>query len=210
MIGFLRGRVAHMTQDEVWLDVGGVGYRVTVPLSVRAQLPPAGAECTLYTFLHVREDAMTLYGFSAPEEERQFQLLLSVSGVGPKVALSVLSSLSPERLRQAVLYSDEAILQKIPGVGKKTAQRMILELKDKVAGAAGEAAAGMAAGVSVAGSGAGGAELPGNPVAEALEALTGLGYTRSEAGQVLDKARRRLGDAATAEQLVREALKAMV
>ena len=132
MIGFLRGKVVQLLADYCLLDVGGVGYRVFIPTSTRSRLK-TGEEAMLYTHLSVREDAMTLYGFESQEEYQGFQMLISVSGIGPKVALGILSSITVGKLFQAIHGKQLAVLTKLPGVGKKSAERMILELKDKAA-----------------------------------------------------------------------------
>ena len=192
MIGFLRGRVEQLLPDYCLLDVGGVGYRVYIASSTRSRLR-SGEEAMLYTHLSVREDAMTLYGFATQEEYRVFQMMISVSGIGPKVALGVLSAITAERLCQAIHGQQLAALTKLPGLGKKTAQRLILELKDKV-------------------SAPDGADEPGadlsepaadDRISEATAALMALGYTAAEIGPVLRRAKETL----TVEETVRFALK---
>lgn len=133
MIGSLRGRLTRKSIDEVTLEVGGVGWRVWIPLSTYEALPAEGEEAALVTHLHVREDELTLYGFASARERRLFETLIGVSGVGPRLALHVLSRLTPERFVTAIRRQDLATLTGISGVGKKTAERLVLELKDKVA-----------------------------------------------------------------------------
>jgi Holliday junction DNA helicase RuvA len=133
VIGSLRGRLARKSIDEVTLEVGGIGWRVLIPLSTYEALPAEGEEAALVTHLHVREDELTLYGFAAARERRLFETLIGVSGVGPRLALHVLSRLTPERFVTAIRRQDLATLTGISGVGKKTAERLVLELKDKVA-----------------------------------------------------------------------------
>lgn len=132
MIGSLRGEVVDKSIDETLLEVGGVGYRVQIPLSTYEALPAVGEEAHLVTYLHVRDDELTLYGFAATGERALFETLLSVGGVGPKLALHALSSLTPERFVRAIRTQDLATLTGISGVGKKTAERLVLELKDKL------------------------------------------------------------------------------
>ncbi len=135
MIGWLRGRVLSRDVDgEVLLDVGGVGYRVSVPTPVLTGLVAGGAaaEVELFVHTHVREDAIILYGFTSPDERRSFEALLSAHGVGPSLALAVLSALRPEALARAVLGDDLDLLCSVPGIGKKTAQRLVLDLKSKL------------------------------------------------------------------------------
>jgi Holliday junction DNA helicase RuvA len=200
MIAHLRGELVATTPDAVVIDVGGVGYRCLVPASTRARLPAAGHEVFLYTSLQVREDSMTLYGFLTSAEYELFELLLRVEGIGPRVALGVLSATTPESFRRAVAYEDIAALCRVPGIGKKTAQRLVLELKDKV-GAVGPA---LPAGGAAPAPAAPGAP---DPLADALEALLALGYGRTEAAQALERARQEAGEPLRVETLVRLGLK---
>ena len=132
MIGRLRGRAVAWDADGLVLDVGGVGYRLlATPTAVRKA--EDGEEVALETHLHVREDALQLFGFAEAAERELFELLLGVNGVGPKVALAIVSGYSPGELRRAIVREDAALFQTIPGIGKKTAQRVVLELKEKIA-----------------------------------------------------------------------------
>lgn len=133
MIGFLRGVVAARTTDGCFLEVSGVGYRLACSATTVAALPPEGGETRLWTHLHVREDALSLFGFATESEQRIFEALLGVSGVGPKVALQVCSAFTPDALRKALVTDDVAAISSVPGIGKKTAQRMIIDLKEKLA-----------------------------------------------------------------------------
>lgn len=133
MIAFLTGRLVERTATHVVLDVAGVGYRVAMPTGSLAALPALGDSVTIHTHLHVRDDEMSLFGFESPAERALFEKLITVSGVGPKVALAALSSFSPDALAAAITAEDLALIGSIPGVGKKTAQRMVLDLKDKLA-----------------------------------------------------------------------------
>lgn len=194
MIGLLRGRLAVASLGQVLLDVGGVGYRVAVPLGTR--VPRPGEELTLHTHLAVREDALTLYGFATAGERDVFEILLGVTGVGPKVALAGLGTLGGDGIRRAVVTEDVSALTAIPGVGRKGAQRMVLELRERL-GAAGSP------------------DLPGavaaatDPRGEAAQALAALGYAPGEAQRALDDASGGNGHDATAEELVRDALRAI-
>lgn len=132
MIALLTGTVAHKAPDTVILDVGGVGYRVQIPFSTYFELPEPGAACTLHVHTHVKEDAIHLFGFRSAQEKQCFQLLLSVSGVGPKLARDILSNIQPPELAAALANGNLTRLSAIPGIGKKTAERLVLELKDKV------------------------------------------------------------------------------
>ena len=192
MIGFLRGSVVQLSAEYCLLDVGGVGYRVFIPSSTRTRLK-TGEESMLYTHLSVREDALTLYGFESQEEYQAFQMLISVSGVGPKVALGILSSITVSKLFQAIHGQQIAVLTKLPGVGKKSAQRLILELKDKAAeldGAEGEFEAPAE-------------DVAGDQLSDAAAALSALGYSQSEISSVL----RRVKEPISTEDAVKFALK---
>ncbi len=196
MISLLRGILAHVGPDWVLVETGGVGFRILVPGPTRSRLPGPGGPVTLHTHLHVREDALVLFGFATREELETFELLLTVTGVGPKVAMGALSGISPDDLLRAVAFQDEEVLKSLPGVGKKTAQRIILELKDKVGAQLGK---GRVAEVAAA--------VGSDPRAEAAEALVALGYGRLEAGQAVERAAR--DGSAAAEELVRRALRVM-
>jgi Holliday junction DNA helicase RuvA len=134
VIAFLDGTVAEKAGGRVVLDVGGIGYEVQVPASTLARLPAVGTRTRVHTRMVVRDDAMTLFGFSSTDERALFDLLVTVTGIGPKVALSFLSVLTPDALRRAVSAGDIAALTLVPGVGKKVAQRVVLDLKDKLGG----------------------------------------------------------------------------
>jgi Holliday junction DNA helicase RuvA len=134
LISSLEGRIAEKGAGSVVLDVGGVGYEVAVSVSTVANLPPVGRPARLFTRMQVREDAMLLFGFGSAEERSLFDLLITVNGIGPKVALAFLSALAPDALRRAVASGDVAALTVVPGVGKKVAQRVVLDLRDKLGG----------------------------------------------------------------------------
>lgn len=168
MIAFLTGRLAEKTATHAVLDVGGVGYLIAMPTSSLAALPTEGDSVTVYTHLHVREDELSLFGFESMAERSLFEKLITVSGVGPKVALAALSSFSPDTLAAAITQEDIALISSIPGVGKKTAQRMALELKDKLGP--------VTVSVGVAGSVGPDADA----TAEAREALLSMGFSSAE------------------------------
>lgn len=201
MIAHLRGELVAVTADSVVIDVHGVGYRCLVPSSTRSRLPASGQTVLLYTSLQVREDSMTLYGFLTTAEYDLFELLLRVDGVGPRVALGVLSATTPDSFRRAIAFEDIGALCRLPGIGKKTAQRLVLDLKDKVG------SVGPTTGVEPAGLNASPGAPAGDVYSEAAEALISLGYSRVEATQALERARKEAGEAPTVETLVRLGLK---
>lgn len=174
MIAYLTGTVVKKEPDCVILDVGGVGYEAFVSLNTIAGLPETGQTASLYTYLHVREDTMQLFGFSSDEEKDLFLKLIGVSGFGPKLALSILSVFPPAALVKVLAGSDVKALTTIPGVGQKGAKRLVLELQEKLVAAE---EAGLPAGVAPA------AKVV---FVEAKEALAGLGYSAAEAGRALE------------------------
>lgn len=202
MIAHLRGRLVYAGEGDAVLDVGGVGYRCLVSATTRRRLPSQGGEALLQTYLQVREDALVLYGFADHEEHHLFEHLISVDGVGPKLALAVLSAVPPEQFRRAILFEDITALTRIPGVGKKTAQRMILELRDRL-GALPSADTALQGAPPRAGA------VASDSLAEAVEALCGLGYSRVEAGQALERVRGEAGQRPSVTELVRLALRSL-
>jgi holliday junction DNA helicase RuvA len=139
MIAFLRGKLLEKHPNQIIIDTAGVGYDVVIPISTFSALPDTGAEVAVRIHTHVREDALALFGFLTPEEKALFEKLISVSGIGPKLAITVLSGLATPALIDAIRGGDVGQLVRIPGVGKKTAERMVLELKDKLEGLGGGA-----------------------------------------------------------------------
>ncbi|NPV72941.1 MAG: Holliday junction branch migration protein RuvA [Pelotomaculum sp.] len=194
MISYIKGKLAEVQAGAVVLDVGGIGYRVQVPLSVLNKLPARGEDVLLYTHLAVREEGFFLYGFSDQNELGFFLKLLGVSGIGPKVALAILTIFSPDELGRIIIGGDTAALTRVPGVGKKTAGRIILELKDKVTETTLEREPL---------SGRSGVE------ADAVEALEALGYTAAEALKAVKEVLKGPGQPSAAE-IVREALRLLV
>jgi Holliday junction DNA helicase RuvA len=132
MIAHVTGRVASRTPTSCVVEVGGIGLRLSMSTTSLAHLPAEGDEVTVYTYLHVREDELALFGFESTDERELFEKLITVSGIGPKVALSALSALSPRELASAIAREDDTLIATIPGIGKKTAQRLIIELKDRI------------------------------------------------------------------------------
>lgn len=193
MIAFLRGRLLEKQPNRIVLDVNGVGYDVAVPLSTYYVLGEPAAEVSLRVHTHVREDALSLFGFATRLEQELFERLIAISGIGPKVALSVLSGIEPPEFVRAVQTGDVARLTSIPGVGKKTAERIVLELKDRLPRA-------------VAATPVGDDAAPATTRDDLLSALINLGYHRPLAEKAVDAATKRSagGDF---EQLLRQALR---
>lgn len=191
MIGWLKGIVRFSDLEAVVIDVGGVGYRVLAPVGDLARLP-VGAAAELHVHTHVREDALVLYGFTAPEGLELFERLLSISGVGPRTALALLSGMEAADLLRTIAERDEARLTKIPGVGKKTAARIVLELADKLAK--------QALGLGTRG-GAGGA------LDDLRSALANLGYRAPQIDRAVQKVKPLVDGGQGLSELVREALK---
>ena len=203
MIAMIKGVLMEKGEGEaVVMTASGLGMRLMCSMNTLSALPMAGGECTLYTHMNVREDAMELFGFLKREEKDMFQRLISVSGVGPKIALAVLGSMPLSDLRLAILTGDAAALARAPGIGKKTAQRLSLELKDKLAQDALSGTVGMED-MMVASA----VDAPAqDAVSEAMMALKSLGYTPQEAANALKGVK---GQADTADELIRLALRHM-
>ncbi len=198
MIAHLRGTLVEKGLERVVVDVGGVGYLVAVSMQTLAELPAVGSEVTLKTYLQVREDAHLLFGFASEAERRAFELCVSVSGIGPKLALAMLSALRPEALAEAVMGGDVAKLSRTPGIGRKTAERVVVELRDKFEKLGLKPAAGTAPL----------APRPTGTAAAVASALVNLGYRAVEAERAAVEATKR-GEGAPLEQLVKEALRAL-
>ena len=197
MIALLSGRIVHKSPDYLILDVGGVGYRVQIPFSTYYDLPEEGGSATLHIHTNVKEDAIHLYGFRTLAEKEFFQLLLTVSGVGPKLAKDILSNIQPAELSGALQRGDIVKLSAIPGIGKKTAERLILELREKVRKIS--------------------AAAPGEkePVVtvpalsdDVASALVNLGYKDQQVRKVLDGIE--IGENATVESVLKTALKVLM
>ena len=179
MISYVKGILAEKAKDRIVVESGMMGIGIFVPMSVLEVLPPLGEEVKIYTHLQVREDDMSLYGFLSRSDLEMFRQLLGVNGIGPKGALGILSALRPEDLRLAVMTGDAKAISRAPGVGAKTAQRIILDLKDLLT----PLLDGSAAVSPAAGNG-----LSGNAAKEAVEALVALGYTNAEAVKAVKSA----------------------
>ena len=195
MIGQLRGRLAEKRPNQLLVDVGGVGYVVQVPLSTYASVGELHAEVTLLIHTHVREDALALYGFVSSREKHFFEMLLSASGVGPTLALKILSGMTVEELVPAIRAGDLARLTRIPGVGRKTAERIVVELKDKLESVTVEAEKPVAA-------------SPAGTEADVISALVNLGYDTRAAESAASEAKREVGSA-NFEKLLRASLQAL-
>ncbi len=194
MITFLHGDLLDAHPTGIVVGVNGVGYELVIPLSSFDRLPKKGERFTILTHLHVREDGMVLYGFMTEEERSLFRLLLGVTGIGPKIAISILSGISTQNFCAAVSQGSTHMLAAVPGIGRKKAERLIVELKDKIGRL--EATAGSPMGA------------PGDRVVDdAARALIALGYTHSEAQKAIQAALRRIGATEEVEKLIREALK---
>ena len=190
MIAHLRGRILEKHPSHLILEAAGVGYEVTISVPSFSGLPAEGAEVSLYIHTHVREDTLALYGFLRREEKQLFERLIGVSGIGPKLAITVLSGIAADALVTALRGNDLTALTRIPGVGKKTAERMVLELRDKLDGLA---------------------AAPGPPPATRMEedvisALVNLGYQRGSAEQAVKRALDKAGSGASFEQVFRQTM----
>lgn len=188
MIGWLSGTLLEKNPPQILIETGGVGYEVEVPMSTFYDLPVTGERVTLFTHLLVREDAHLLYGFGTQAERRAFRQLLKISGIGARTALAVLSGLSVAELAEAVTMQESGRLVKIPGIGRKTAERLLLELKDKL-------------GVEIAGGVA--VNRPAAASSDVLRALLGLGYSEKEALHAV----KQLPEGASVSDGIRQALK---
>lgn len=183
MIGRLRGTIVERTVDAVIVDVAGVGYAVSVTPRTLGSLPPVGEDAVLHTHLYVREDQLALYGFVSTDDRDLFGLLLGISGVGPKVALAISATFTSDELRNAVTTNDQASLTSVPGIGKRSAEKLMVELRPRM---------------DVIGDSA----LASGPLSEAREALEGLGYGTDEIRGILSS----LGADLSVEELVRQSL----
>ena len=193
MIAHLRGRILEKHPSHLILEAAGVGYQVTISVPSFSGLPSEGAEVSLYIHTHVREDTLALYGFLRREEKQLFERLIGVSGIGPKLAITVLSGIAADALVSALRGNDISALTRIPGVGKKTAERMMLELRDKLEGLA-----------------AAPAPAPAMRVEEdVVSALVNLGYQRTPAEHAAKRAVERAGNGASFEQIFRQTMALM-
>ncbi|MEA2505968.1 MAG: holliday junction helicase RuvA [Actinomycetota bacterium] len=190
MIGFLEGVLGGKTADGCLLNVGGVGYKLTCSTTTMAALPPDGQSCRLWTHLHVREELLALYGFESESEQVMFEALLGVGGVGPKVAVQMCSAFSAESFRRALVAQDAVSIASVPGIGKKTAERIVLELKDKLGTSELEVASG-----------------GGDVLTKARSALENLGYSPGEVRVALSRVEETSG--ASIEEVIKSALQVL-
>lgn len=195
MISYIRGILAEKTPARIVVEAAGVGYEILVPLSSYDALPRAGDELLIHTHHHVREDVQQLYGFASERERQVFRMLISVSGIGPRLALGILSGASVEGITDAIVREEVEQLTLIPGIGRKTAQRLIVELKGRIA----EEEA-----MVVVGSGSAAVD---SSAREAVEALIALGFTRAMSKKAVEKAAGECDGKPCVEELVRSALR---
>ena len=200
MIAQIRGRLASKQPHRVVVDVNGVGYQISIPLSTFYQLPDVPGEVFLYTHTHVREDAIQLFGFHTRDEQTLFELLQGVAGIGPRLATNILSGISVDELVPALSEGNLPRLRAVPGVGKKLAERLVVELREKV---------GNARLTETPTAPAGPPRAEDQPVEDVVSALTNLGCNRKEAVKAAEAARRELGPAAEFEKLIKSALRAL-
>ena len=197
VISFIKGPLVEIFEDTVVIESGNVGFEIHVPLSVLEKLPGIGKETKLYTYFQVREDAMCLFGFLNRQDLQMFKQLISVNGIGPKGALGVLSALRPEELRRFIVSGDAKAISKAPGIGAKTAQRIILDLKDKIAMAEVLPPGFVEPGHRI--------PLSGGVAEEAMEALAALGYSPAEAGRAVRQVE--VTESMTVEDVLKASLK---
>ncbi len=201
MFSYIKGELAEAQADSIVVEAAGIGYGIAVPGTLLDSLPPLGTQVKVYTHLYVKDDLVALYGFFTREDLRIFRLLLGVSGIGPKGALGILSAISTDELRFAVLSGDVKSISRAPGIGTKTAQRLIIELKDKLdIQEAFESRAARTTGGGVVKQAAGGDQR-----GEAVQALAALGYSLSDATRAVRKVEH--GKEMSAEDIIKEALK---
>ena len=204
MIQYIHGTLSEISDGQIIVEASGVGYGINVPSTVIGELPAVGTEVRIYTYYSVKEDSQSLFGFLYKEDREMFTQLIGVNGIGPKGALSILSVLRPDDLRMAIMTGDAKAISSAQGIGKKTAERMILDLKDKIGDLSSMYSGNLTA--DLGGRPAGrGASISAGPMAEAIEALVALGYSRMEAGRAVGSVI--LEDDMTTEDVLKAALK---
>lgn len=197
MYSYLSGKLVKILDSIIVLDVNGIGFEIHVPLRTLPHLPPPGSSVTMHTYFHVREDAHIFYGFSSEEEKELFKILLGVTGIGPKLALSILSGVGPAEFRRCIESRDEKYLAHIPGIGAKTASRLVLELKEKIQK------------IKIAEGSGQGKDQAMETARDALMALVSLGFSRGQAQGALEEALKGKETEVSLEVLVRNALKTL-
>ncbi|MCI9359388.1 MAG: Holliday junction branch migration protein RuvA [Hungatella sp.] len=205
MISFIRGPLVEKEEDVIVVEAGCIGYNIHVPLPLLEELPPLGNEVRIYTYLQVKEDSMSLYGFGSRQELKLFKQLLGVNGIGPKGALGILSAMRPDDLHLAVLSGDAKAIAKAPGIGVKTAQRLILDLKDRISVEDMFQSSGDGGKTETGAEKSGLADTAGK---EAVDALVALGYSAMEAAKAVRKVE--VTDGMTAEEVLKASLKYLV
>ena len=203
MISYIKGPLTAIEEDVIVVEAGGVGMGIHVPLSVLDRLPGIGREVTVYTYFQVREDAMSLYGFLNRQDREMFRQLIGVNGVGPKAALGILSTMTPDDLRMAIVTADAKAISRAPGIGPKTAQRLILDLKDKVSME--EVLGNLALPSDGGASAALGTIGMGEAAKEAVQALVALGYSNMEANKAVKQVE--VTETMTAEDVLKASLR---
>lgn len=198
MFAYIKGILQAKRNDSIIVEAGGIGYKITVPVTTLEKLPQIASEVKIHIYSHIREDNWTLFGFLSEEELKMFEQLIKVSGVGPKAAIALVSNIPPSRFGLAVLTDDVNAFVKAPGIGKKTAMRIILELKDKLKKEQGEEIKTMAMDIE---------HKPENKIQEAVGALIMLGYSRQQANVAVSSV---YNDDKTLEVIIRDALKSLV
>ncbi|MFP4698712.1 MAG: Holliday junction branch migration protein RuvA [Eubacteriales bacterium] len=199
MFAFIKGKLETVIDDIIIIETNNIGYEIRVPLSVIPQLPSIGEDMKIHTYLYVREDAMLLYGFLTRDDLSIFKLVLTVSGIGPKGALGILSTVTPDELRFAIIAEDVKTISKAPGIGKKTAQKLILELKDKLDLKDTVSQESDSVALST--------NTSSDIKSEAIQALTALGYSSTEAVQAVRKVD--INEQTTVEDIIKIALKSL-
>lgn len=203
MISYVKGALAAKEEDRIIVETGAFGMEILVPVSIFDELPPVGGQVMIYTYFQVREDSMTLYGFLHRQDREMFKQLIGVNGIGPKGALGILSVLRPDDLRMAIISGDAKALSKAPGIGVKTAQRLILDLKDKVSMDDLMSDMGILSAEEINDNVSGGSSSQAGK--EAIQALTALGYTRMEAAKAVNKVE--ITENMTVEDVLKASLK---
>ncbi|GAA6294927.1 MULTISPECIES: Holliday junction branch migration protein RuvA [Enterocloster] len=203
MISYIKGPLTAIEEDVIVVEAGGVGMGIHVPLSVLDRLPGIGREVTVYTYFQVREDAMSLYGFLNRQDRDMFRQLIGVNGVGPKAALGILSTMTPDDLRMAIVTGDAKAISRAPGIGPKTAQRLILDLKDKISME--EVLGNLALPCDGGASAALGTASMGEAAKEAVQALVALGYSNMEANKAVKQVE--VTETMTAEDVLKASLR---